>query len=818
MTGNNKVWRAPLAGLAAVAMLATMGVAAGTANALDANAESSAFDKVGNATVKVYNADFPYDNLTDAEQSQAAGAYGYEAPSATLSPVKYGTALSADELTGNTPGAGDKDHKVLDYLSYDQAGKNKATVPYVVTGDVKLYAHYKDSVKVTFDTNENGYADAGDDTVSIAKGSSLTYADYVKVFSTDSYGAPRELAAPAGQQLAGWTLTPSASGKGSSDLYNGAAITADTVLYPRFDSGTNLATVRFQEQGNRNNYITRYTLVDSPFQEFRAPLDWAKSFSDAAFAGWTVSGSKYDFTTPVANVPGSALSDADLTIIASKSNSLQNVKVKYVFNTGDQDLRTADDYTTTTDQKVKEPVNPVRAGYVFTGWYTEQTATGVVSNKFEFNTAIDQQPGLLSNGTLTLYAGWNKVNAAKLVFNLGYTDFTLPQQVLYVYEGDKVDLPAGLEEYSQTQAQKDALKGEFTAKTLKGWYEGNDPKQVVTSTTAPKAGTVRSYTAVWEGAESLFLDANGGNFGGAVTRKWVTKTDSQKWQDVVVEPTRDGYYFNGWKDKAGHTANLSDGFLSDSTGTKVGVIGDGTVLYAQWSEAPATDIDSAFLAYPLLGATASNDWTPSFASKQKDYALWAKYAKSEAGWKSYVDTVYSLKDDFLAIKKLSGVEKYNAQKALAAKLQAAQEKLTDYQNPKGEVTVFRLFNPNEKRAGSHHYTADVTEYNGLVRAGWQAEGVAFVTTEDGDPVYRAYNPNDGSHFYTLDKAEFDTAVAAGWRDEGVAFKVADSSKTPLYRLYNPNSGEHFYTTDKAEAQKDIAAGWRDEGIAWNVIK
>ena len=35
MTGNNKVWRASLAGLASVAMLATMGVVAGTANAAD---------------------------------------------------------------------------------------------------------------------------------------------------------------------------------------------------------------------------------------------------------------------------------------------------------------------------------------------------------------------------------------------------------------------------------------------------------------------------------------------------------------------------------------------------------------------------------------------------------------------------------------------------------------------------------------------------------------------------------------------------------------------------------------------------------------
>ena len=42
MTGNNKVWRAPVAGLASVAMLATMGVAAMTANAATVNANPSA--------------------------------------------------------------------------------------------------------------------------------------------------------------------------------------------------------------------------------------------------------------------------------------------------------------------------------------------------------------------------------------------------------------------------------------------------------------------------------------------------------------------------------------------------------------------------------------------------------------------------------------------------------------------------------------------------------------------------------------------------------------------------------------------------------
>ena len=138
--------------------------------------------------------------------------------------------------------------------------------------------------------------------------------------------------------------------------------------------------------------------------------------------------------------------------------------------------------------------------------------------------------------------------------------------------------------------------------------------------------------------------------------------------------------------------------------------------------------------------------------------------------------------------------------------------------PSENVTVYRLFNPNDTGAGSHHYTASVKERDDLVAAGWRDEGTAFVTTSKGDPVYRAYNPNDGSHFYTLNKGEFDDAVKAGWHDEGVAFHVSKDAKVPLYRLYNPNTGEHFYTTNADEAKGDVAAGWRDEGTAWNVIK
>ncbi|KFI53823.1 hypothetical protein [Bifidobacterium callitrichos] len=135
-----------------------------------------------------------------------------------------------------------------------------------------------------------------------------------------------------------------------------------------------------------------------------------------------------------------------------------------------------------------------------------------------------------------------------------------------------------------------------------------------------------------------------------------------------------------------------------------------------------------------------------------------------------------------------------------------------------EVTVYRLFNPNETRAGSHHYTSSLAEVRHLTALGWKDEGQSFVTVDKGKPVYRAYNPNDGSHFYTLSKVEFDHAIKAGWHDEGIGFYVSEDAKVPLYRVYNPNSGEHFYTVRKAEVDFDVAHGWKSEDIAWNVLR
>ncbi|MCH9277027.1 InlB B-repeat-containing protein, partial [Bifidobacterium amazonense] len=142
MTGNNKVWRAPLAGLASVAMLATMGVAAGTANATTAQAAKYNF------TVTL--------NAGDSRQgSLPGGARTLEVKSSSVTDLQDG---QFDTLYTNTA------YKVTAnnaqstftgwYLSPDDGAEKFDFANTYLNKDITLYAHYADQddlVKISWD-------------------------------------------------------------------------------------------------------------------------------------------------------------------------------------------------------------------------------------------------------------------------------------------------------------------------------------------------------------------------------------------------------------------------------------------------------------------------------------------------------------------------------------------------------------------------------------------------------------------------------------------------------------------------------------------
>ena len=87
-------------------------------------------------------------------------------------------------------------------------------------------------------------------------------------------------------------------------------------------------------------------------------------------------------------------------------------------------------------------------------------------------------------------------------------------------------------------------------------------------------------------------------------------------------------------------------------------------------------------------------------------------------------------------------------------------------------------------------------------------------------MHRLYNPNSGEHFYTASTGERDGLVRLGWNDEGIGWYSDDAQGEPLLRLYNPNatSGSHHYTTSQGEHDALVKLGWRDEGIGWYGVK
>lgn len=110
--------------------------------------------------------------------------------------------------------------------------------------------------------------------------------------------------------------------------------------------------------------------------------------------------------------------------------------------------------------------------------------------------------------------------------------------------------------------------------------------------------------------------------------------------------------------------------------------------------------------------------------------------------------------------------------------------------PQNGVDVYRLYNPN---AGDHHYTTSKGEKDMLVKVGWKYEGVGW-KSGGSSKVYRLYNPNAkkaGAHHYTLSKGEYDSLIKKGWKGEGVGW-YAEDTFDPKVRV-----------TSKTETTKEI---------------
>ncbi|WP_181163497.1 InlB B-repeat-containing protein, partial [Bifidobacterium sp. UTBIF-78] len=680
MTGNNKVWRAPLAGLASVAMIATMGVAAATANATGfedpVNTDDNSF------SVAVYRKDTPYQPYWTSKNAFGDGHY------------RYGDTFVLDGSNGLANPYADSltDHKIFSGYSYDLAGTQKVSSKgFAVKGDTKLYAQYAEANTVTFKRSDG--VQLGQ--IEVKQNEPISAEAYAKAF-------PAEPKAPTkGYVFAGWTYTNSTT---KQDLYTNQAITSDITLYPYFVKAVapqdeeNLAAVKFHKNGTSEE-LTKYTLAGRPFPAFRAPESLKQDQWQAPL------GTEYDFTKNVANSTvdyeqidadqdgtlDAYVPKADFTVygvkFADADAKAWTITYKFGANpTNDGVQGAAHSYYTEQvpgDKPVEQPSDPAKKNAEFIGWFSEK------GEKVDFSKNVADLPGANANDrTVTVEAGWDTKNIVPVVFYYNYQSsqvtWAFPKNAAvdannkvkaftgkalnYQTANTAIVPPTGLEDYYQTAADADPANNTYTTRTVTGWYAITDDAPV---DTVPASISVY---AKWSNSIALQLNANGGFFKNGTNYAYATKADGQKWQDVIETPTRDGFDFNGWvaADDESLTANLSDGYYYKYNGTvktehELGNYGSG-VLKAMWTPSEKNDNAAALSTYPLNGANEYNGWSPDFLNKKADYALWAKYAKSEAGWKSYVDYVYSLKDEYVAYRNLSGQARIDAGVKLAAKL------------------------------------------------------------------------------------------------------------------------------------------------------
>jgi len=193
-----------------------------------------------------------------------------------------------------------------------------------------------------------------------------------------------------------------------------------------------------------------------------------------------------------------------------------------------------------------KPVDPVKDGAIFTGWYTDQKLT----QKYDFATPVTAE--------LTLYAKW-AVTVHEFTFDynggmVGKETFT----VVKVGHGKPVLLPE--------------VAPVNPGHTFAGWHvktgtEGGKEKYVPFNVGAPAKGDL-TVVALWKqgGHEIVF------HSGGGTLIKPVTVTDGEKLAKPVP-PTKPGAIFTGW---------YTDKTLKTSYDFDTPVTTD-LVLYAGWA-------------------------------------------------------------------------------------------------------------------------------------------------------------------------------------------------------------------------------------------
>ncbi len=298
---------------------------------------------------------------------------------------------------------------------------------------------------------------------------------------------------------------------------------------------------------------------------------------------------------------GTTFSNVDLTSLKFESANWQKNPM-YTYNS-EEDYFLYKIYTTSAKEPLTSggysfdvevsnlPPDPVKEGYTFTGWYTDEACT------IPFT-------GTVVTEDITLYAGW-RINTYTLTLNGNGGELTeisvtgeyntvptIPEPVRtgYIFTGWKVDgktydigkpLTQNLTLVAQWQATictltLNANGGELATSTVSGEYNTVPtipmPSRAHYTFTGWKTASGEAYdvsmplrgnltiTAQWQiNTYTLTLDGNGGELAAS------TVSGEYNTVPAIPNPKRTGYTFTGWKTASGEAYDVSTALTGNLT-------------------------------------------------------------------------------------------------------------------------------------------------------------------------------------------------------------------------------------------------------------
>ncbi|NMM95006.1 InlB B-repeat-containing protein [Bifidobacterium oedipodis] len=679
MTGNKNVWRAPLAGLASVAMIATMGVAASTANAA-ATAKPADITFAGNGlsfiedgkTVDTYTIKSDGDARLDDEAAKA-----YEALTEDSKKVFTGWFASADYGTA-----------ALELDNSSDAYEHT------------VYAHWSET---PYTVNFTGKS---------VKTSEVTLAENDgKLDRVADWQVPADKDKNDGVLLTGWLAADGDAVDPTTDL-SGKATHGETEINLKATEVSSVYIV-FTDQDlwskrtieltvTNGNGDASYSVEAEKGKPYTGTVPTATIITDGArktAQNWVKSDKKTKFDASKAQNESATYYAADTT---------DTVSYKVSFATGSEE----NGYSEAPEAQIVEsgktasaPADPTlktddNYKYEFVGWYTQD------DKKYDFSNPV--------TGEISLQAKF-KVSEVKLTFKSGYRGGETTEAW---FKGGVVDFPA---------LTRDGY-------TLLGWTPAFADGTPLTLNSEPAVAPTATLTyLVFMGEKpSVTVPVSGTIF----TAQWVaddeaedtlTKLEQKVAKDKVTEESYKQYQsdFQDYlkaKDKAAENGYTVDEYAA---------------LIKQLKEIQAKLVQTA----PVKVYRLYNKWNGDhvYTTNLKEYQQLSNIGWTTEGVQfnvtddaSFGTAVYRLYNPF------NGEHLLTADKTEAAGLAEAgwvfdkDGGLVDedgnpvyFYAPQGATTgVTRLFNPYVT-VGTHLYTTDQSEIDSNVKLGWVKENVLF---------------------------------------------------------------------------------------------